>query len=65
MSDIARSTNAHTHSCDALRLENWLNAVWARLDHLSPEEIWLAVTLGTAQMLKQGVTASPAKTSWI
>ena len=58
-------TNAHTHSpenfaagfCDALRLENWLNAVWARLDHLSPEEIWLAVTLGTAQMLKQGVTA--------
>jgi 5-methylthioadenosine/S-adenosylhomocysteine deaminase len=58
-------TNAHTHSpenfaagfCDALRLENWVNAVWARLDHLSAEEIWLAVTLGTAQMLKQGVTA--------
>jgi 5-methylthioadenosine/S-adenosylhomocysteine deaminase len=58
-------TNAHTHSpenfaagfCDALRLENWLNAVWARLDHLSREEIRLAVTLGAAQMLRQGVTA--------
>jgi 5-methylthioadenosine/S-adenosylhomocysteine deaminase len=58
-------TNAHTHSpenfaagfCDALRLENWLNAVWARLDHLSSEEIRLAVTLGATQMLKQGVTA--------
>jgi 5-methylthioadenosine/S-adenosylhomocysteine deaminase len=58
-------TNAHTHSpenfaagfCDALRLESWLNAVWARLDHLSPEEIRLGVTLGVAQMLKQGVTA--------
>jgi 5-methylthioadenosine/S-adenosylhomocysteine deaminase len=58
-------TNAHTHSpenfaagfCDALRLENWLNAVWARLDHLSREEIRLAVTFGAAQMLRQGVTA--------
>ncbi len=58
-------TNAHTHSpenlaagfCDALQLDSWLNAVWARLDHLSPEEIQLAVTVGAAQMLKQGVTA--------
>jgi cytosine/adenosine deaminase-related metal-dependent hydrolase len=35
-------TNAHTHSpenlaagfCDRLHLDNWLNAVWGRLDHL-------------------------------
>jgi 5-methylthioadenosine/S-adenosylhomocysteine deaminase len=58
-------TNAHTHSpenlsaglCDGLRLENWLSAVWARMDHLSPDEIYLAVCFGAAQMLKRGVTA--------
>jgi 5-methylthioadenosine/S-adenosylhomocysteine deaminase len=58
-------TNAHTHSpenlaagfCDGLQLEGWLDAVWGRLDHLSPEEIRLAVCSGAAQMLKCGVTA--------
>jgi 5-methylthioadenosine/S-adenosylhomocysteine deaminase len=58
-------TNAHTHSpenlaagfCDGLQLEKWLNAVWGRLDHLSAEEIRLAVCSGAAQMLKCGVTA--------
>ena len=47
MPDIPGLTNAHTHSpenlaagfCDALQLNSSLNAVWARLDHLSPEEI--------------------------
>lgn len=58
-------TNAHTHSpenlaagfCDGLQLEGWLNAVWARLDHLSPDEIHLGVYFGATQMLKRGVTA--------
>ena len=58
-------TNAHTHSpenfaagfCDALHLEDWLGAVWGRLDHLSGEEIRLAVLSGAVQMLRCGVTA--------
>jgi cytosine/adenosine deaminase-related metal-dependent hydrolase len=58
-------TNAHTHSpenlaagfCDRLHLDNWLNAVWGRLDHLSSREIQVAVLDGVAQMLKSGVTA--------
>jgi cytosine/adenosine deaminase-related metal-dependent hydrolase len=58
-------TNSHTHSpenlaagyCDGRQLENWLNAVWGRLDHLSSQEIQLAVFYGAAQMLKCGVTA--------
>jgi 5-methylthioadenosine/S-adenosylhomocysteine deaminase len=58
-------TNAHTHSpenlaagfCDGLRLDKWLDAVWARLDHLSAEEIRLAVSIGAAQMIRCGVTA--------
>jgi cytosine/adenosine deaminase-related metal-dependent hydrolase len=58
-------TNAHTHSpenlaagfCDGLGLESWRNAVWTRLDHLSADEVRLAVLLGAVQMLKQGVTA--------
>ena len=62
---MAGLTNAHTHSpenlaagfCDGMRLEGWLDAVWGRLDHLSGEEIRLAVLSGVAQMLKQGVTA--------
>jgi cytosine/adenosine deaminase-related metal-dependent hydrolase len=58
-------TNAHTHSpenlaagfCDGLHLEDWLGAVWGRLDHLTDEEIRLAVLSGAVQMLNQGVTA--------
>jgi 5-methylthioadenosine/S-adenosylhomocysteine deaminase len=58
-------TNAHTHSpenlsagfCDGLQLESWLGAVWARMDHLTRDEIHLAVCFGAAQMLKRGVTA--------
>lgn len=58
-------TNSHTHSpenlaagfCDGLQLDNWLTAVWGRLDHLSSQEIELVVLFGAAQMLKCGVTA--------
>lgn len=58
-------TNGHTHSpenlaagfCDGLQLETWLKAVWARLDHLTGDEIRLAVCFGAAQMLRRGVTA--------
>jgi 5-methylthioadenosine/S-adenosylhomocysteine deaminase len=58
-------TNSHTHSpenlaaafCDGRQLENWLNAVWGRLDHLSSQEVQLAIFYGAAQMLKCGVTA--------
>jgi cytosine/adenosine deaminase-related metal-dependent hydrolase len=58
-------TNAHTHSpenlaagfCDGLQVDAWRDAVWARLDHLSDEEIRLAVSIGAAQSIRCGVTA--------
>ena len=58
-------TNAHTHSpenlaagfCDGLRLDEWLKAVWAKIDRLTPKAIQVAVLLGAAQMLKRGATA--------
>ena len=58
-------TNAHTHSpenlaagfCDGLQLDDWLKAVWAQLDHMTPDAIRLAVFAGVAPMLKRGVTA--------
>lgn len=58
-------TNAHTHSpenmaagfCDGLQLDDWLKAIWAQLDHLTPDAVRLAVFAGAAQMLKRGVTA--------
>jgi len=58
-------TNAHTHSpenmaagfCDGLQLDDWLKAIWAQLDHMTPDAVRLAVFAGAAQMLKRGVTA--------
>lgn len=58
-------TNAHTHSpenlaagfCDGLQLDDWLKAVWAQLDHMTPDAIRIAVFAGVAEMLKRGVTA--------
>jgi 5-methylthioadenosine/S-adenosylhomocysteine deaminase len=58
-------TNAHTHSpenmaagfCDGLQLDDWLKAIWAQLDHMTPDAVRLAVFAGAALMLKRGVTA--------
>lgn len=43
--------------CDGLQLDDWLKAIWAQLDHLTPDAVQLAVFAGAAQMLKRGVTA--------
>ncbi len=65
MPDPAGITNAHTHSpenmaagfCDGLQLDDWLKAIWAQLDHMTPDAVRLAVFAGAALMLKRGVTA--------
>ena len=56
--------NAHTHSPEMLargraeraRFGDWMAAVWADLDTLSPERARLAVLLGAAEMIATGVT---------
>jgi 5-methylthioadenosine/S-adenosylhomocysteine deaminase len=58
-------TNAHTHSpenlaagfCDGLQLNDWLKAIWAQLDQMTPDAVRIAVFAGVAAMLKRGVTA--------
>jgi cytosine/adenosine deaminase-related metal-dependent hydrolase len=57
--------NAHTHSpenlargtADCVRLSQWLDAVWPRIDTLAPDRVRLAVELGAAEMIRRGVTS--------
>lgn len=59
--------NAHAHTPmtlvrgagDGLPLWRWLTeAMWPREGHMTPEDVWWGMTLGSAEMLKAGVTTS-------
>lgn len=57
--------NAHTHgsevllrgTADGLVLEDWLAAIWSRLDALSPEGVAAAIRLQAVLSLRTGTTA--------
>lgn len=59
--------NAHCHSPmtlvrgagDGLPLWRWLTeAMWPREGRMTPEDVWWGMTLGSAEMLRAGVTTS-------
>jgi 5-methylthioadenosine/S-adenosylhomocysteine deaminase len=56
--------NAHTHSPENLargraeraRLPEWMAAVWPALDSLPTDVVRLAIEIGSAEMIRHGVT---------